>query len=613
MSINNRSLSFSTIKEALDNYFTAQIEDLAQLILGADYPKDPYILTNLIVGALTSEKVKDIYEELDDLQKAAIAEVVHSDKNYFIPAKFEAKYGKEPVWETVDKNLITQRFRPKPTKLYLFFYIYYEDDTLIMPDELKQILKSFVPIPAPMHLDSYEKPPETFKRFVRKSYISNRQKQEEENFREYPIQTQLREQAACDDLLGVLRLITTGQVIVSEKTRYPNTVCLKKIASVLSLGDYYTETDIPEIQPFAWCFLLQAGGLVEGTKLQLTVAGQKALTEPAYKTLKQLWKKWLKTKLLDELRRINNIKGQTGKGQRSLTATEKRRLEIINGLKDCPVGGWIAIGEFFRYMQGYDYDFQVARNLDHFKLENVFFGDIGYYEGTRDWAIFQGRYILCLLLEYVATLGMIDVAYIHPGEVRPFFGNTDSNDKTFFSPYDGLLYFRLNPLGAYCLDITHTYTPAVAKKVSKIKVLANWEIIATEPLASREELQLEAYTEKISDSVWKLTEKKLLEAHSQGFSLVELTSFLNDLSDEALPTTVHQLIEDLQTRVQTLNRRGMAILIDCNDVAVANLIANDSRTKNYCLLAGESCLVIPQELETKFRQGLQKLGYTLPK
>jgi hypothetical protein len=58
---------------------------------------------------------------------------------------------------------------------------------------------------------------------------------------------------------------------------------------------------------------------------------------------------------------------------------------------------------------------------------------------------------------------------------------------------------------------------------------------------------------------------------------------------------------------------GTARLIECNDPALAVLIANDSRTKKYCFLAGERRLVVPLESETRFHRALQKLGYSLPK
>jgi hypothetical protein len=123
---------------------------------------------------------------------------------------------------------------------------------------------------------------------------------------------------------------------------------------------------------------------------------------------------------------------------------------------------------------------------------------------------------------------------------------------------------------------------------------------------------LDLYTEKISDSVWKITENQLLNAHATGHQLSEFEAFLLKLSGDSLPKTVQQLLTDVNTKISSLTKRGTGIIIDCVDVALATLIVNDSRTKKYCMLVGEKSLVVPVELETKFRNGLQKLGYTLP-
>jgi hypothetical protein len=53
------------------------------------------------------------------------------------------------------------------------------------------------------------------------------------------------------------------------------------------------------------------------------------------------------------------------------------------------------------------------------------------------WKILQARYALCLLFEYAATLGLIDVAYIPPHGARPDYGNLwGVDDLSFFSRYD---------------------------------------------------------------------------------------------------------------------------------------------------------------------------------
>ena len=68
-----------------------------------------------------------------------------------------------------------------------------------------------------------------------------------------------------------------------------------------------------------------------------------------------------------------------------------------------------------------------------------------------------------MLLEYAATLGMIDVALIPPAGARRDFRNMWGTDElAFFSRYDGLMYFRLTPLGAYCLGVESDYQPDVS-------------------------------------------------------------------------------------------------------------------------------------------------------
>ena len=64
-------------------------------------------------------------------------------------------------------------------------------------------------------------------------------------------------------------------------------------------------------------------------------------------------------------------------------------------------------------------------------------------------------------------------------------------------------------------------------------------------------------------------------------------------------------------RIRTIGADG--VLIECADAVLATLIANDSRTKPFCLLAGDRWLAVPMESEPRFRSALRKLGYGLPK
>ena len=146
-----------------------------------------------------------------------------------------------------------------------------------------------------------------------------------------------------------------------------------------------------------------------------------------------------------------------------------------------------------------------------------------------------------------------------------------------------------------------------------LHVLPNLEIAAIgEKLAAGDQLLLDIYTEKISDSVSRLDQTKIMAAIENGRKVFELQELLEARSKDPLPETVKHFLADLADRAERLKNRGQARLIECADKALAALIANDSRTKKFCMLAGERHIVVPTEFETQFRRALRSLGYSLP-
>jgi len=127
-----------------------------------------------------------------------------------------------------------------------------------------------------------------------------------------------------------------------------------------------------------------------------------------------------------------------GQGQRGLTAVAGRRNAIASALVECPVGRWVTVNEFFRYIRAAGHDFEVSRSL-----ESIHFGSSlrQFGSGGDDWIILQRRYILCLLFEYAASLGIIDIAYINPSGARADYGNFWGADDLDFFRYDGRLIF----------------------------------------------------------------------------------------------------------------------------------------------------------------------------
>jgi len=226
--------------------------------------------------------------------------------------------------------------------------------------------------------------------------------------------------------------------------------------------------------------------------------------------------------------------------------------------------------------------------------------------------ILEERYLLCLLFEYAATLGLIDVAFIPPAGARPDYHNMwGTDDLPYFSRYDGLLYLRVTAFGAFCLGVEPAYAPVPKERKPVLHVLPNLEIAATGvELEQSDRLALDTYATRVSDRVWQLEAGKLLAAIEEGRSIAEIREFLTMRSAAPHPDTVRRMLDDAADRSTKVHDRGTARLIECADPALAALIANDSRTRKHCLIAGERYLVVPAA-ETAFRRGLRDLGYLI--
>lgn len=225
-------------------------------------------------------------------------------------------------------------------------------------------LEPLVSAPPEPSIDTLEELPAAIERRVeRYDYEAHKRESLTETI---PLVVCDRERAASDELAAVLRLIDSGKVAGSDKTRRPTSAAVRAVTAVLGEGDFYDDEEISPIRAFAWA------------RLRLTAAGRRALAEPPAPALRRAWERWLDTRLLDELGRIDAIKGQIGNGKRGLTAVAGRRGAIAEALACCPVGDWIAVDELFRYMRASGRDFEVTRDAWRLYLGEPNYGSLSY-------------------------------------------------------------------------------------------------------------------------------------------------------------------------------------------------------------------------------------------
>lgn len=617
----------ATIADALRAYGNEYLTPMVRQFCEGKPPTRKEEMVSRLLGLLEENTLRSTWAKLDEREKVALAETVWSDDASFNSVRFEAKYGRRPM-PKADPNDAGPDYqgsysRHRQASLLNLLMPHNE-----IPRDIQLRLREFVPKPAAAQITTVESPPEHAD--LPTSTWNPKTKKYDRITEPVPLARRNMEPAALHDLLGVLRLVDAGKVAITDKNRWPTPSALRQIAQVLDGGDFYAveepkgdkskepwdvEYKPGAIRAFAWPMLLQAGKLaqVRGTKLELTKAGRAALTAPPHETLRDLWEDWLSSDMLDELRRINVIRGQTGKGHRHLTDPSERREAIAAALRECPVAQWIAMDEFSRYMCAAKHEFGISENPWTLYIAEQQYGSLGY-DGYGGWNILQFRYMLCLLMEYAATLGLIDVAYIPPDGARHDYGKMwGTDDLPFFSRYDGLFYLRVNALGAFCLRLSESYVCPPLEKRSVLNVLPNLDVVATVPLSPADRMLLEAFAEKTGDYVWRLDRDRMLSALADGRNIQEILVLLQSSASAEMPQPVVQFFADAESRSVALSDLGSARLVRCADVVLAALIANDSTAGRCCSLLGQDTLVVPAKDETAFHRAIRKLGYVLSK
>jgi hypothetical protein len=230
------------------------------------------------------------------------------------------------------------------------------------------------------------------------------------------------------------------------------------------------------------------------------------------------------------------------------------------------------------------------------------------------WSLFQATYVRIVLMEYAATLGVIDFATVAPEEAPLGFDEEVYGDEPYLSRYDGLAYLRIGPLGRYILDQTNSYDgPPLVPGTRGLVVLPSLDVVVADRQAVLpwERAALERFTRHTSEDVYKLSKESLLGAAEGGSDLVAAEAFLRERSRETLPQTVTVLFADARRAAAAVTGVGSALLVRCADEHVAQQLASHTATRRYCLLAADAHVAVRAESIGEFRRGVKRLGYVL--
>ena len=606
----------ATLKEAITGMNVDQLQPMMrELPVPAPKPTRKVDIVKAILRCLDDARLRELWSRLDDLQQLAVAEAVHGPTGCFNARRFQAAHGRLPEGHRgagyYDFPILAFFLFPLERRL---------PELVVVPTDLADRLREFVPPPSEPVMESVEECPE----FVERRLVRWVARGREAKFENVDVVRRCLEEAAVADLFTTLRLIDDGKLTVGPKTRRPSARTVELLGEVLHGGDYFVEPkpkgrrrrqSVGPIRAYAWPWLVQAGGLAEPArgKLTLTPAGRGAFSARPALTLRRLWKRWVANTLVDEFNRIDDVKGQfRGRGRQAMTSPRGRRNAIVDVLAECPVGRWVEVDEFHRFMQATGRDFEVTRDRWRLYLVDPEYGSFGY-ETTGSGDELETRYLLCFLFEYAATLGLVDVAFTAPANARlDWVSRWGADDLAFLSRYDGLEFFRVNSLGAYCLGRAARYEPLKLPAPSALTILPDRRIRASAAVLPAERLLLETYAVAEAEGVWRLDLDRALTALEQGHEPAEFRKFLVARDDQPLPEKVEGFLRLIERGMHALKPAVNALLIECADAEIADRIAGNPQAAKYCLRAGPRGLSVPVRSERKFRKAVHALGYALP-
>lgn len=253
------------------------------------------------------------------------------------------------------------------------------------------------------------------------------------------------------------------------------------------------------------------------------------------------------------------------------------------------------------------HEFEITGDVSTLYLCERYYGTLRYLQ----WEVLQGRYLRCLLLEYAATLGLVDLVLAPPQQPEPDYDYMwGADDVCCLSRYDGLLYLRLTALGAFCLGLTGDYQDVAARRPTPLALHKGGRLVFSLPPAEAELLLIEAHAAQHGADGWRLCREKMLTLLENGGSLAPLRAFMAERDPQPfLPDDVERLLDECEANARAVTPAGRVLLLHCRDAATAAAIAAHPQTAGLCQAAGDHRLLVEPEREAAFRQALHRAGF----
>ena len=290
------------------------------------------------------------------------------------------------------------------------------------------------------------------------------------------------------------------------------------------------------------------------------------------------------------------------------------RASLYNLLRELSPGLWYSIDRLIDYCNYRDIDLNIvdssfASGLLSVDIKTDSKDKYSYYQTVRIsdsiysktivYPFFQGFMFL------MAAFGMVDIAYNLPRNEQ-----FQRKDVPYLSVFDGLRYIRLTPLGAYIVGLTETSITAVEKENAHFLLDDKRLWIHLDGKDRIKDMILGQFSEKISDSSYKVTYDSFLKGCNTSEDIENRISlFKNKVA--ANPSQVWEnFFNEIRDKIDPLTLKPDLLVLQLkNQPELIALMARDEVLQPYILKAeGYHVLIASQHLN-KVKKRLESFGY----
>lgn len=202
-----------------------------------------------------------------------------------------------------------------------------------------------------------------------------------------------------------------------------------------------------------------------------------------------------------------------------------------------------------------------------------------------------------------AAFGLIDIAYEKV--------DTTEFAETFYSGYDGLVYFRLTTLGAYVLGLTPNYEAATGLQKNVLHFAEDSLMILAEGEMGVIDVMLANYTEKVAANRYRVTNSSFLKDCRSGKDVVNKIALFKKTVGDKLPPNWENYLTQLLSNAKAVQEKTLITTYQLPSDAkdLHRLVAQDSILKQLVLKAENYFILVANPHVTKFKSRMKELGY----